>query len=375
MSDSGKSGTYTTGLPGLDNVLHGILPGDNLVWDVEYIEDYRSFVLPFAAAAAEKGKRTVYFRFAEHPPLLEQSASVDVVELDPERGFEHFVSDLMDVIEATAADAWYVFDCLSGLAKDWYADRMMANFFLVVCPYVLELKSLAFFAIYKHRHSNHATDTIYSTAQLILEVWVKNGKTYVQPQKVEGRMSATMYMLHAREGDSFTPITNSALTADVVASVKRPLLNFTIQRLGVWTETYRETETIMAALERGEPKESERDALFERLLRMCITRQTSFLPWPGVLRPSVPHRYPQAAHRLRIDRRQGAGNSPGEPDPPGGRPFVGTDPGAPRFLLHRLRRLLHLCDPERLLVAAAQEGQHRRDPPPGGHGQGAAPEG
>ncbi len=278
MSDSGKSGTYTTGLPGLDNVLHGILPGDNLVWDVEYIEDYRSFVLPFAAAAAEKGKRTVYFRFAEHPPLLEQSASVDVVELDPERGFEHFVSDLMDVIEATAADAWYVFDCLSGLAKDWYADRMMANFFLVVCPYVLELKSLAFFAIYKHRHSNHATDTIYSTAQLILEVWVKNGKTYVQPQKVEGRMSATMYMLHAREGDSFTPITNSALTADVVASVKRPLLNFTIQRLGVWTETYRETETIMAALERGEPKESERDALFERLLRMCITRQTSFLP-------------------------------------------------------------------------------------------------
>ncbi|MFA6505789.1 MAG: PEP/pyruvate-binding domain-containing protein [Treponemataceae bacterium] len=273
-----RSPLHTTGLPALDTVLRGLIPGDNVVWDVEEIDEYRRFVLPYAKAAVEKGKRVVYFRFADHPALLEERGEITTVLLDPTRGFEHFVSDLIDAIERTAAESWYVFDCLSGLAKYWYADRMMANFFLVVCPYVLKLESMAFFAIYKHSHSNHATDTIYATAQIIIEVWTKDGKTYIQPQKVEGRRSPTMYKLHAREGDLFIPVTNSASTADVVAAVKRPLLNFTIQRYGAWTESYRDAEIILAAIDRGEPKEAERDALFERLLHMAVTRQTSFLP-------------------------------------------------------------------------------------------------
>jgi hypothetical protein len=269
---------YSTGLVGLDEALMGLLPGDNVVWDVELIEDYRQFILPFTEAARVRGKRVVYFRFADHVALLGEGENIDCIELDPSRGFEHFVSDLVDAVEATASDAWYVFDCLSGLAKNWYADRMMANFFLVVCPFILQLKSLAYFALYKHSHSNHATDSIYSTAQIIIEVWTHRGRMYVQPQKVENRQSPTMYMLHEIDGDSFVPVANSALTTDVVASVKRPLLNFTIQRFGPWTASYHEAEAIIEALKRGEPKQKEAELLFERMLHMVITRQTSFLP-------------------------------------------------------------------------------------------------
>jgi len=270
--------TYTTGLSGLDAVLHGLHPGDNLVWDVEDVEEYARFVEPYAAAARAAGLRIVYFRFADHRPLLEEGDGVDLIQLKASRGFEHFVSDLVDAVEATAADAWYVFDCLSGLARDWYADRMMANFFLVVCPYILRLESLAYFALYKHSHSNHATDTIYATAQIIIETWTREGTTYVQPQKVEDRRSPTMYMLHEQRGEAFVPVTNSARTADVVASVKRPLLNFTIQRFGPWTASYHEAEALIAAMARGEAKEEDGRRLFERLLHMVITRQTSFLP-------------------------------------------------------------------------------------------------
>lgn len=267
---------YTTGLAKLDAVLDGIRPGDNLVFDVEDIEEYRRFVLPFAAGAQREGKDLVYFRFAEHPPLLEGGA--DTVVLDPKLGFEHFVSDLVAVVEQRSASAWFVFDCLSGLAKDWYSDRMMANFFLVLCPFVLKLESLAYFALYKHSHSNHATDAIYATAQVIIEVWTVRGATYIQPQKVENRHSDTMYMLHGMEGESFVPVTNSARTADVVAQVKRPLLNFTIQRFGAWTASYHEAEALIAALSRGEPKQAEAEALKERLIHMVITRQKTFLP-------------------------------------------------------------------------------------------------
>jgi hypothetical protein len=272
-------GVYSTGLPYLDAVLQGLLPGDNLVWEIDTIDHYRYFIQPLLKQAQNQKKRLIYFHFSGDEPLLTESDVCKVLRLDPLRGFEHFVSDIVDVIESNADKAWYVFDCLSPLAKVWYSDRMMANFFMVVCPLVLRLQSLAYFAIYKHMHSNHATDTIYATAQIIMEVWYYQGYYYLQPHRVEHRFSPTLFMLHIlRDDGRLLPITNSAQTADVIAQVKRPLLNFTIQRFGPWTASYHEAEAIIEELNRGIPKDTEAKALFERLLHMVITRQTSFLP-------------------------------------------------------------------------------------------------
>ena len=41
----------TTGLPGLDQVLKGLLWGDNIVWRADSIEDYLAFVRPYGEAA------------------------------------------------------------------------------------------------------------------------------------------------------------------------------------------------------------------------------------------------------------------------------------------------------------------------------------
>ncbi|MDR1287445.1 MAG: PEP/pyruvate-binding domain-containing protein [Treponema sp.] len=278
---------YTTGLAGLDSVFNGLLPGDNLVFEVGDIEDYRRFVLSFAAGAARRGKEIVYFRFAGHEALLEAGgfsgghtglSGVRVVPLDPRRGFEYFVADLVEVVQDKADSAWFVFDCLSGLVQDWYSDRMMANFFLIICPFVLKLKSLAYFSLYKQYHSAHALDSIYHTAQIISEVWNHRGTCYLQPQKVDGRHSATMYMLHRKDGERFIPVTNSAQIAGVAASAKGPLLSLTIRRSGLWGASYQEGADLLAAQERGEFRKDEKEALFERLLRMAITRQGSFLP-------------------------------------------------------------------------------------------------
>ncbi|MDR1574940.1 MAG: PEP/pyruvate-binding domain-containing protein [Treponema sp.] len=268
---------YTTGLAGLDSLLHGILPGDNIVWNVQDIAEYSQFVPPLAAAARKEGKRVGYFRFAGHQPLLAQEDGIDIYTLNPSIGFERFVTEIVDIIEKTAADSWYVLDCLSGLANDWYSDRMLANFFLIICPYVLKLKSLAYFAIYKAYHSNHATDTIYTTAQIIIDVYIYNNTTYIQPQRVEDRYSPTMYTLHVRKADEFIPVTNSAVTASVIGSISRPLLNFTIQRFGVWTQSYHDAVTLLTAVEKGEKPASALDPYFELFLRMIITRQKPFL--------------------------------------------------------------------------------------------------
>jgi hypothetical protein len=83
MSDNYCDYMYTTGLTGLDSVLHGIRPGDNLVWAISEVREYRSFVVPFAEAARKQNKKVTYFRFADHPPLLQEGEGIEIIELNP----------------------------------------------------------------------------------------------------------------------------------------------------------------------------------------------------------------------------------------------------------------------------------------------------
>ncbi|MCD8482032.1 MAG: hypothetical protein LR015_04765 [Verrucomicrobia bacterium] len=64
--------TASTGWPGLDTVLGGLDPGDNVVLGYESIDDYKRMVTAYDNAARLAGCRRVYFRFADHPRLLER---------------------------------------------------------------------------------------------------------------------------------------------------------------------------------------------------------------------------------------------------------------------------------------------------------------
>ncbi|MBW6504559.1 hypothetical protein K0B90_09840 [bacterium] len=95
----------STGLPGLDRVFTGILPGDNIVWQVDVVEDYRPFVDPFVRDAIARGKRLVYFRFARHPELVPRGIGAEIHTLHPEVGFETFTARIHKVIEEAGRGA------------------------------------------------------------------------------------------------------------------------------------------------------------------------------------------------------------------------------------------------------------------------------
>ena len=59
-----------SGLPGLDELLNNIRMGDNVVWSVSDLEDFRFFAVPFAEQAIRDGRNLIYMRFADHEPLL-----------------------------------------------------------------------------------------------------------------------------------------------------------------------------------------------------------------------------------------------------------------------------------------------------------------
>lgn len=267
---------YTTGLPGLDHVLKGLLPGDNVVWQVDSVEHYRSFLAPYCTAAQKSGKTVVYFRFAKHEPLLTEDCGAQICELHPDEGFEKFLSQIHGVLSSTRDYGAYVFDCLSDLAVDWHSDRMLGNFFRLTCPYVYEVEGLAYFALLKGWHSPSAVSMIADTTQILLDLYHHEGQTYVHPIKVQQRHSPTMYMLHEWEEDAFRPVTESATIARVLASIPYSGATALRQRLGVWTRAFlqaeEETEGIRPRGSRQHQKE-----LKERLTRMLLSRDEKFL--------------------------------------------------------------------------------------------------
>ena len=86
--------TMSTGLKGLDTILNDVLPGDNIVWQVDSIKDYVPFIEPFCTQSNKDNRKLIYFRFADHEPLIPEHIKIDTYELHPEEGFEKFLNVL-----------------------------------------------------------------------------------------------------------------------------------------------------------------------------------------------------------------------------------------------------------------------------------------
>ena len=267
----------STGLGGLDRALKGVIAGDNIVWQVTATEDYLAFVVPYVRHGLETGQKVIYFRFARHAPLIEPQEGVEIVALHPEQGFEQFLAEIHAAIERTGRGGFYVFDCLSELAVDWYSDQMLGNFFMLTCPYLYDVEAVAYFMLLRNHHSFHATVPIQETAQVFLDVYRHRGNLYIHPLKVQHRYSPTMYMLHVWEGEQFTPVTESGIIPEILTSVPWLQLHSSHYQLGVWNRSFQHAEEVLAQHERGHcPSERMKEA-FHRLLRMAVSREERVL--------------------------------------------------------------------------------------------------
>src|SRR5512142_53631 len=262
----------STGLPSLDRVVEGLRPGDNVVWQVDSVADYVPFVRPFVAGALASGKRLVYFRFARHAPLVDDGACAEIHRLSPAVGFESFTTSIHQAIEAAGPGAYYVFDCLSDLAADWYSDLMLGNFFLVTCPRLYELETVTYFALFRDHHSDEAIEAIRNTTQLLVDVLHHEHARYVHPRKVDGRHSPTMYLPHLWGGSKLEPLTASAVVAQVLVALARRRDDTARDRADPWERRVRDAREVLDGIRAGTRPPSHADAPERQLLRMMITR-------------------------------------------------------------------------------------------------------
>ena len=186
-----------SGFPDIDRLLDNIRLGDNVVWRVKSLDEFRCFAEPFADQALADGRTVIYMRFAGHEPLLRPRPGLKIREFDPDKGFEAFTVDIYNCITENGREAFYIFDSLSELQSVWYTDLMMGNFFRVTCPYLFRLDTVACFPLLRGRHSFDAVARIRDTTQIFLDVYRGEGLYYIHPLKVWDRYSAKMFLPHA----------------------------------------------------------------------------------------------------------------------------------------------------------------------------------
>ena len=197
-----------SGISEMDTALDNIRLGDNVVWRVSNLSEFKLFMESYIKQAIEDKRNIIYFRFASHEPLLEESPHIKRIDVPLSHRFETFTVDIHNEIEKAGRGAFYVFDCLSELQTAWATDLMMGNFFRVTCPFLFILDTVAFFPIIRGKHSVQAINKILDTTQLFLDVYSDKKNVYVRPEKVWNRNSDTMFLPHTYNPASgeFRPI-------------------------------------------------------------------------------------------------------------------------------------------------------------------------
>ena len=263
----------SSGIPALDEVLQGLRPGDNVVFQVDGLDDYEYFIEPFVSRSIADGQTCVYLRFAPHPPILDPQEGLAIIEVDPGLGFDSFSGAVHRIIEEHGKGVCYVFDNLSALVEEWATDELLANFFQITCPFLFELDTVTYFALTRGRHSHSAVARIRDTTQILLDVYHVGGKMYVHPLKVWDRYSPQMFLPHAVSDGGWQPVFQSGDAAAVSAIGRKQPLYGTTGSIAPWESVYRK---LVQYRGKAQPATPEIEALKQELCRMLMGSHPDF---------------------------------------------------------------------------------------------------
>jgi len=263
----------STGLKGLDAILT-LQKGDNVVWQVDSINDFRRFVTPFVTQAVSDSHKVVYVRFTSHAPLVKTGPNITIYNLDADSGFETFSAQVHSIISREGKGVFYVFDCLSDLLSAWATDLMIGNFFMITCPYLFELDTIAYFALLRNNHSFKTIARIRETTQLLLDLYSFEENIYIHPLKVWKRYSPTMFLPHLQQADQFVPLTHSVDAARLISHISEKGLESTRRTLDYWDRLFLQAEELAK-----DPSTSpqEKQKMVDQLCRIMIGRERRIL--------------------------------------------------------------------------------------------------
>jgi len=249
----------STGINGFDQVIDHLRFGDNVVWQVDSVSDYKKMAGYFVESARTENMRLIYIRFADHEPILDNRHDIKTYHIEAGKGFESFTVEIHNIIKEEGRRAFYVFDCLTDLLEYWHSDLMIGNFFKATCPYLYDLDTVAYFAIKRNFHTYSTIAGIRETTQLLLDLYQINDKTYIHPLKVWQRYSPTMFFPHLIQDQEAVCITSSSDASELFNRINRGEI-----RLDHWNNIFNEAKRMLNS------SHDQQEAVKKRLMHMLI---------------------------------------------------------------------------------------------------------
>ena len=235
-----------SGIPMMDDALQNIRLGDNVVWQVPSLDEFRYVAERFSNQAIADGRNLIYIRFAEHEPILTPREGLRIEHVELSHRFETFTVNIHNLIEREGYDTFYIFDCLSELEQAWSTDLMMGNFFHLTCPYLFILDTVAYFPLIRGRHSFDAIATIRDTTQLFLDVYKDEKDVFVRPMKVWNRYSQTMFQPYrlSRDDNSFTVLRDGTEVSHFYSVMNKEATQAQDQNVDSWERFFFRTKLL-----------------------------------------------------------------------------------------------------------------------------------
>jgi transcriptional regulator with XRE-family HTH domain len=178
-----------SGVPDLDEVLDGLLLGDNIVWVVEDTEVMASLEDALLGEAVRRRQRCVYVTASTDPIGLRGRLDPAVTIVDARPRGTHANAAVLEaaVIEAAGGTppGCVVVDGLDRLARRWGPERA-AGFFSRVCPRLFDLGALAYWRAPRKRLGRSFIDELTQVTQCVLEV----ADHHLRVIKAEGRRAS-----------------------------------------------------------------------------------------------------------------------------------------------------------------------------------------
>ncbi|MGH2625645.1 MAG: helix-turn-helix domain-containing protein [Anaerolineales bacterium] len=186
-------GRISSGIADIDELMRGVIPGDNVVWVADDTEVMTRIEDAFLVASRQAGLPRAYVTTSTRPDAVRERVGAGVLGVDARARQPHAAPDVLEQVLmefcASAASACVVLDGLHTLARRWRPERALA-FFSRVCPRMFDVGAIAYWRAPRQELGNAFVDQVEKVTQCVLEI--RRGALRVV--KAEGRPSAIQGM-------------------------------------------------------------------------------------------------------------------------------------------------------------------------------------
>jgi DNA-binding XRE family transcriptional regulator len=183
------AGRLSTGVDDLDELLTGLIPGDNIVWATSDVALVNRLEEAFLDEAGRQGLPRAYVTTSAEPAALRVRFGSDLTVLDARPGGEHAKPGLLEHLlrqrAKETAPACVVFDGLDRFARRWGAPGAL-SFFSRVCPALFDLAAIAYWRAPRRELGDSFLEGVAKVTQCVLEI----GRDHIRVLKAEGRAAS-----------------------------------------------------------------------------------------------------------------------------------------------------------------------------------------